>query len=133
MNYLIFRASAREQLSYDEKTLQYIPSISQHLGEHRIECRHLSPPKQVPKPIVVHCCGVKPRLQYPRFYSRPFTAFRLMHYLNVYGHNPVGKIIAWLRIWFEEAEFISKRLRRRVGMMSMPSKLDSIRTPVLQQ
>lgn len=118
LNYAIFSESDKGGLRYTVQDLQYIPvDHSAFECKERFQLHLLSPPTSVSNPVVIHFCGRKPLLQNLNAYSKPFTAFRLLHYRNLFGHNLLGITRALAKIFSEEISILIPKIRRRFSPM----------------
>jgi hypothetical protein len=116
-NYMVMKAVAQSRLKREVKDLQYlVPDHTANESARRYAevCANFQglPIAQE----VVHFCGQKPLIQNWRAYSALFTAFRLLHYRNVYGAGFFGWLRSWLKILAEEWQILKPRLSRKLGM-----------------
>jgi hypothetical protein len=116
-NYMVFSSQQRGELKVSISNRQYIVpdhprmEVVQEFGGG-VDL----PPKQALQANVVHFCGIKPLIQNWKAYHSLFTAFRLLHYRNVYGAGFFGRLRSWLKILCEEIQIIKPRFSRKLGI-----------------
>lgn len=120
MNYLTLSMAQRGEITFKELALQVTTGDQQVDDlEQRFPCPMNHPPEKVERPWILHFCGKKPLLQIRGNFNRPFTAFRLKHYRNLYGSSFTGRMRAWIKVSCEEIRMfylrVDKKLRRMIG------------------
>jgi hypothetical protein len=119
-NYMVFSSLQRGELTLRVCNRQYIvPDFSKEYSKAKFGEFSRLPPRFCSYPEIAHFCGQKPMIQNWRAYSALFTAFRLLHYRNVYGKGFFGSLRSWLKILAEEWQILKPRLFRKLGIKRM--------------
>jgi lipopolysaccharide biosynthesis glycosyltransferase len=118
LNYMVFSASQAGKLKYKVIDMQVVTG---EFSKNELEGKYPSSiykiPKEPEKPAILHFCGEKPFLHKPNAFSKPFTAFRLLHYQKLIGDSVIAKGQSISKIIFEELELISKKVRKKVNTL----------------
>jgi hypothetical protein len=116
-NYMIFSSESCGELSVRVTDRQYIVSDRSRRefeqkfgGDSELPCREFA------DSCVVHFCGTKPMIQNRSTPSGLFTAFRKLHYRNVYGSGVLPTFRCWKKILMEEIQVLKPRLLRKLGI-----------------
>jgi hypothetical protein len=114
-NYIVFSSESCGELSVRACDRQYIvPDHARLEFEQKFGVAAKLPPREFANPSVVHFCGVKPLIQNWYAPSSLFTAFRILHYSNVYGGRPLATFRSWAKILREEFQMLKPRLFRKL-------------------
>ena len=117
MNYLILSMAQKGKITFQELSLQVTTGdLKLEELESRFPCDLSQPPEIVERPWILHFCGKKPLLQIKDNFNKPFSAFRLQHYRNLYGSSCSSRARSWLAVLSEEINVfclrVSKKMRR---------------------
>jgi hypothetical protein len=114
---MIFSSESCGELSVRVTDRQYIVSDRSRRefeqkfgGDSELPCREFA------DSCVVHFCGTKPMIQNRSTPSGLFTAFRKLHYRNVYGSGVLPTFRCWKKILMEEIQVLKPRLLRKLGI-----------------
>ncbi len=115
LNYLVFKLADEGKIRYEE-AFGHVTTGDRPLAElqEKFASNLKSPPSKIHPPSVLHFCGKKPLLQYPDSFQRPFLAFRLLHYRNVFGHHAAGRALAWSAVLRDEVTVFRRRLKQKL-------------------
>lgn len=118
VNYMVFSAKQAGILKYKVVDIQVVTAdYSKSKLEKQYPCSIYNPPYNTEQSAIIHFCGNKPFLHKIKSFSKPFTAFRILHYRQLLGNSINVNIVSTIYLITEEIKFLVRKLNLKIKQL----------------